>query len=136
MELWQLFLTVFGSILGGGAIFSFIQFLIKRKDDKANKNDKLIVEIQSIKTDIEGLRYEINEDRATNARIRILQFSDDLRLGVSRSKESFDQAHLDIDSYKAYCGAHKEYENSKAVAAIKYIETKYQEYLERDGFLD
>ena len=78
----------------------------------------------------------MSEDRATNARIRILQFSDDLRHGISRSKESFDQIHQDIDRYNSYCKEHAEYENSLAVAAIKYIEAKYQDYLDKDGFLD
>lgn len=136
MEALNVAITIVGSILGGGALVTLIQFLINRHDKKNDKYEGILTEIKGVKREIDDLRYQFNEDRATNARIRILQFSDDLRHNIQRSKESFDQVHQDIDMYNKYCREHAEYENSKAVAAIKYIETIYQECMEQKGFLN
>ena len=42
MDASQVLLTILGSVIGSGAVFGFIQFLIQRKDKKAEdeKNDK------------------------------------------------------------------------------------------------
>ena len=82
------------------------------------------------------LTGELAEDRATNARIRILRFSDEVRHGVLHSKESFDQVNLDIDTYHRYCEDHPEYKNNRAVMAIANIQRVYAKCLENNGFLD
>ena len=128
--------TIILSIFGGGALTSLLQYLITRHDEKNGKYKEVIDDLKETRKDIEGLRAELAEDRATNARIRILQFSDDLHHGLNKSKESFEQVHQDIDRYNKYCKAHKDYENSLAVAAISHIQHEYTERLSNDGFLD
>lgn len=129
-------LLTFMGIIGGGAFLTFLQFLIKRHDEKAGKKDVVIKAIEKIEKELETLRGEAAEDRADNARIRILQFSDECRHGTQHSKEHFDQINQDIDRYKAYCTAHPDYKNNKSVQAIAYINNIYQQSLTDNSFLD
>lgn len=128
-------LTFLG-ILGGGAFLTFLQFLINRHDTKKGKRDTILKAIEKIEKDIEALRGEAAEDRADNARIRILQFSDECRHGTKHSKEHFDQINQDIDRYRAYCNSHPDYQNNRSVQAIANIERIYQKCLADNSFLD
>ena len=128
--------TIILSILGGGTLVTFLQFLITRHDNKKGKYAELLQNIKAVEIDLGNLKKEIDEDRATDARIRILQFSDEIRHKLKHSKESFDQVHLDIDMYNNYCKTHDDYRNSRAVAAIANIERVYAECLKEESFLD
>ena len=133
-------ITIILSIFGGGALVTFLQFLITRHDEKTGQAAKVLKQLatleKDIKNDISNLKKEIDEDRATNARIRILQFSDEVRHNLKHSKESFDQVHQDIDMYNTYCKEHPKYENSRAVAAIANIERVYAKCMEEESFLN
>lgn len=129
-------ITIVLSLVGGGAFMSFIQFLITRHDEKKGKGKTIVDEIKAIRNDLDVLRVEIGEDRATNARIRILKFSDEVRHSVLHSKESFDQVNSDIDTYRKYCEEHPEYKNNRAVMAIKNIERVYADCLKSGNFLE
>lgn len=129
-------------VIGAGGI---LQFLIKRHDDKNNEMKALTAKIDNLakKEDVDKLTCEVDfikkrldEDRATDARIRVLQFSDEIRHPVlTRSKESYDQILQDIDDYEEYCEKSPGYKNSKAVAAIAFIREKYNQHLKDDSFL-
>ena len=60
MAALQVVLTILGSVIGSGAVFGFIQFLIQRKDKKAEdeKNDKFDRLINCVKL----LNQEIRND--------------------------------------------------------------------------
>lgn len=119
-------------IVGGGGLFAFIQYLITRHDRKKG----LMKAIKNISDEIDALRKEMHEDRATNARIRILSFSDEIRHNVRHSKESFDQINSDIDIYRRYCDEHPDYKNNRAVLAISNIERVYSDCLRKQDFLE
>lgn len=129
-------ITIILSIFGGGALLTFLQYLITRHDEKKGKNKSLMTAIEAVRKDLDALRGEINEDRATNARIRILKFSDEVRHSVRHSKESFDQVNSDIDTYRKYCEKHPEYKNNRAVMAIANIERVYADCLKDHDFLE
>lgn len=129
-------ITVILSIVGGGALLSFIQYLITRHDEKKGRGKTIMEAIKAIRNDLDALRSEISEDRATDARIRILKFSDEVRHCVRHSKESFDQVNSDIDTYRQYCEKHPEYKNNRAVMAIANIERVYAECLKEHDFLE
>ena len=131
----QTWVTILGFVCGG-AFLTFLQFLINRHDEKKGKKDALLKAVEKIEKEIEHLRGEAAEDRADNARIRILQFSDECRHGSKHSKEHFDQINQDIDRYRAYCNAHPEYQNNRSVQAIANIERIYAKCLEENSFLD
>ena len=129
-------ITIVLSVFGGGALLSFLQYLINRHDTKSGKHNAIMEAINKVKDELDTLRGEINEDRATNARIRILSFSDEIRHNVKHSKESFDQMMQDIDTYKRYCDKHPEYRNNIAVMAITNIERVYSDCLREHNFLE
>lgn len=120
----------------GAALVSLFQFLLTRKDKKDEKKDEIRAAVTGIKYELDTLRDEIAEDRATDARIRILRFSDEVRHSVRHSKESFDQVNLDIDTYRRYCKEHPNYRNNRAVMAIANIERVYAECLRKQDFLE
>ncbi len=127
--------TIIISIFGSGALFTFLQYLITRHDEKKGKHKTIMDAIGAVRKDLDALRGEISEDRATNARIRILSFSDEVQRQVRHSKESFDQINSDIDTYRRYCEKHPDYKNNRAVMAIANIERVYADCLEEHDFL-
>lgn len=129
-------ITIILSVFGGGALLTFLQYLITRHDEKKGKSKTIMKAIEEVRKDLDVLRSEISEDRATNARIRILSFSDQVRHNVRHSKESFDQVNSDIDTYRRYCDKHPEYKNNRAVMAIANIERVYAECLQQHDFLE
>lgn len=129
------FWTIFSAVVGGGALLSFIQFLINRHDIKNGKYAGITTALSEIKKDVDALRAELDRDRATDARIRILSFSDEILHSVRHSKESFDQVNSDIDAYRKYCDRNPQFKNNKAVMAIANIERVYESCLERNDFL-
>lgn len=129
------FWTVVVAIIGSNGLFAFIQFLVKRNDEKKGKKSAVMTAIESLTEKIDYLDDKLAEDRATNARIRILDFSDEVRHGERHSKEAFDQINLDIDTYRRYCDDHQDYKNNRAVMAITNIERVYAKCLEENDFL-
>ena len=127
--------TIIISIFGSGALFTFLQYLITRHDEKKGKHKTIMDAIGAVRKDLDALRGEISEDRATNARIRILSFSDEVQRQVRHSKESFDQINSDIDTYRRYCEKHPDYKNNRAVMAIANIERVYAECMKEHDFL-
>lgn len=131
--------TVFAALMGGSfgaALVGLVQFLINRKDEKKGKCSSVISAIGGLQKELDCLRNDFSEDRATNARIRILRFSDEVRHNVRHSKESFDQVNLDIDTYNRYCETHPNYKNNRAVMAIANIERVYAQCLIDNDFLE
>jgi hypothetical protein len=124
------------AIIGSGACFTFIQFLISRHDEKKGKHKRIMDAISAIKKEIDEIKKGIERDRAENARIRILNFSDEIRHYVVHSKESFDQVNVDIDTYRNYCNKHSDYKNNKAAMAIANIEKVYEDNLQNNSFLE
>lgn len=134
-------LTILVSVIGGGALLKFIEFLIQRKDNKLMQRfdqlDQKVADLEKkFDNKFDGLHKELEYTSADNARIRILTFSEEIQRGQKHSKESFDQVHSDIDRYNAHCKKYPEYPNSRADMAIKNIETVYIEALklEKDGY--
>ena len=72
---------------------------------------------------------------ATTARYRILRFDDEIRHGQRHTFEHFNQILDDINDYEAYCKAHPEYPNNKALAAIEKIKKTYEKCRDENSFL-
>lgn len=78
---------------------------------------------------------EREEDKALDARRRILQFADEIRRKVRHSEEHFTNVFEDINCYKTYCREHTEFENDKARISIKIIEDTYEKCSRENDFL-
>lgn len=145
--------AIIGSIAGSSGIFTFIQFLINRKDTKDKKLDDLkegmenldkkisdmrndMTDMQSrFQKDIDGLNKKIDENYVIQSRIRILRANDEMRQDVHHSYEYFRQLHQDITEYEQYCKDHPEFKNNEAVNSIEYINRVYQDCLSKNSFL-
>lgn len=139
-------LTIAISVLGSSAIFGFVQFLISRKDSKdeklkdiSDKIDKLSSDLsvlsEEMKQSDKDLKEQIDMQEAINARIRILQASDEIRHRTKHSKEWFDQLNDDITHYEHFCDTHPDFKNNRAVQAIANMNRVYAAALEQNDFL-
>ena len=102
----------------------------------------LMQEVKCMRRDLVGVHKELDElkereaiKNADDARNRILKFADELRQHIRHSKEYFDQIISDIDMYLSFCRENKDYPNSKADIAIKYILECYDKVIKENDFL-
>lgn len=139
-------LTILIAVLGSSAIFGFAQFLITRYDKKKDQIGNVFDKVTELGDQLRDLSEKVDNNdakvidliersHAVEARIRILQASDEMRRSVYHSKEYFDQLHEDITHYEAYCDKHKGFKNNKAVHAIENINRVYQQCLIDNSFL-
>ena len=97
-------------------------------------NKDVIDKVDKIEKDVTKLREEMSITHATDIRIRILNFNEELRLDHNPSKDSFNQILEDIDNYEAYCSAHPDYKNNRGGLAIKNIKAEYEKRLKEHDF--
>lgn len=126
--------TLVGGLLGGGLI-GLIEFLIRRSDEKKDKNSEVLAALKSIKDKIVGIESRMDKENADCARRNILSFDDELRRGVDHSEESFNQVLQDIKYYRNFCRSHEDYENDKATSAIKHIRETYDRVKAENKFI-
>ena len=133
-------IAILTSIIGSGAVFSFIQFLIQRKDtsleEKISKRfDKVDSNMDDFKDEVKQLDRKIDDTAAKQARVRILRFACELQSGHKFSKEYFNQVLDDISDYKQHCETYDDFMNDRAESAIKTVRKVYDEKLaeERRG---
>ena len=98
-------------------------------------NKDLLVQMKTMKSEIDTIRDENREIHAKDCRVRILRFSDEIYLGQNHSQEHFKQILGDITHYENYCDRHPEFENQIAVAAIEQIKDTYNARLRKHDFL-
>lgn len=128
-------LTALIGVLSGGGILTLVQFFITRHDNKKGKFKHIEDQMSTIIGRLDSIEASMAEREATNARIRILSFAEEVRHKLKHSKESFDQINQDIDYYTSYCDEHPKYHNSRATSAIAHIKDVYDECLRENSFL-
>lgn len=126
--------TLIGGLIGGGLI-GFIEFLIRRKDEKADKNSEIMNALKNLTEKVSDIEVRFDRENADDARRNILAFDDELRRGMDHSEESFNQILEDTNFYTHYCKDHPEYENNKAVNAISHINVVYQQVKAENKFI-
>ena len=153
MPTWvSILISMTGFVLGGGFL-GFMQFLISRHDEKKGKKSKELEAINALEakvdnqerkmeqrfTDVDrkfaSLIARMDEDNANDARIRILNFSDEIMHKRRHSEESFNQSLSDITLYEAYCDGHPSYKNARAKVAIANIQATYERCVKEGSFL-
>lgn len=95
----------------------------------------LKTQIDQFKQDFENHIKEFHENKAGQARQRILRFNDEILQKQKHTKEHFEEILADIDYYEDYCAEHPKYPNNKAVIAIENIKATYKKCQEHHGFL-
>lgn len=117
-------------------LFSLLQFLIKRHDEKKGKTAELDKKIDGIRKDLDDMRAEIKKGDALQARRRILRFNDELLVEIKHTKAMFDDVLEDIDLYTAFCKAHtQDFTNHKAGLAMEHIKNVYLKCEQEASFL-
>lgn len=129
------FLQAAAIALISGGLVSLIEFLIRRSDEKQDKNSEVLKAIQDLAEKIAGIEKRMDKESADEARRNILTFDDELRRKVDHSEESYNQVLADIKFYRHYCRTHADYENDKATSAINHIRETYQAVKNENKFI-
>ena len=126
--------TIIGMLIGGGLI-GLIEFLIRRSDDKKEKNSKVLAAIQALSDKITAIEGRMDKGNADSARRRILAFDDELRRGLDHSEQAYNQVLQDLKFYRDFCRTHDDYEIDKATSAIAHIRETYQHVKNENKFI-
>lgn len=140
----KLILPIVLALMTSQAFFSFLQFWLQRKDNKKGmekelqKTNEKIDNIE-VKFDkrIDETNDKIDRNQAILARTHILRFADEqkqyCKVGISHSKEYFEQQLDDIKTYTDYCDEHPKFKNERTVMSSEYIKDEYKRlYLNND----
>lgn len=98
-------------------------------------NKEVMDQVKDLSGKVSDLETAGELERVRFARQRILRFNDEILCGQKHSKEHFDEILDDIDIYEDYCSTHEEYENNKAVLAIRTIKKTYDKCMDNHDFL-
>ncbi len=147
-------MSIYELLAGGGGLVAILLTLVQLSPVKVDPwsrlaktigkaiNADVLKEIEEIKVvqkqSREKLESHIRTDdiRAVDSRrTRILHFNNELLRDIPHTKEEFIEILADIDAYERYCDAHRDYENSRAVHAIRNISRVYDERLQKHDFL-
>ena len=124
------------SLLLGGGMLAFMQFLITRHDNKHDKFKGVYEAIEGLSKQIKSVSDKADERNAVNSRVRILRFADEMMEGKRHSKDSWDQVMgSDVTDYENYCATHPDFKNSQTAATVEYLKKNYIERLEKHDFL-
>lgn len=123
-------ITTIISVLIGGGILGFIQFLISRHDNKEDKEDSILSAIKDLSGRVERIENSLDERGAVLARTHILRFSDDIYNGIRHSKEYYDQTLDDLKTYTKYCEKNPGFANGRTEKAGEYIQKEYDRLIE------
>ncbi len=100
---------------------------------------KKLDEMEKMQTDTrKTIDDHVRMDDERNAdlhRMQILRFNTELLRNVRHTKEDFNEILFNIDCYEKYCAGHPEYQNNRAVHAIRNIKRVYDECMENHDFL-
>lgn len=114
------------SVLIGGGILAFIEFLITRHDKKRDKGKEVLDAIKTLDRKVSRLEGTLDERDAVLARTHILRFRDELYNNQKHTSEYFEQTLDDIKTYEQYCNTHLKFANGRTVAAAEFIQDEYK----------
>lgn len=112
--------------------------------EKINEIEKNITELSDKVDRLEEadneMRNESKRLEAMKARRRILVAGDEIRRNSNLDRGYFSEEYYndilqDITDYNNYCSSHPNFENERAVVAIKVIKDTYQKCLQANDFL-
>lgn len=105
-------------------------------------NGEVISQIDALKAEVievrerqEQMDRERKDDKADDARTRIIRAADEIRLGQKHSKEFFDLCIKDCSDYKEHCKKNELYQNDKANMSIALVEETYMKCMKENSFL-
>lgn len=119
--------TVVVAVLGSSWVGDWLKARREKKSGMVTTNQILDA--------VKSLRADFDEEKAIQARVRIVKFNDEILTDQRHSKESFDQVLSDIDTYDRYCSEHPQFVNSKTKLSSENIRNTYRSCEDRHTFL-
>ena len=122
------------------SLMSGIAYLKKNLKDwiraaTAEDFESLDEKVTEIQTEIGKMQDGLEQEKADQARYRILRFSDEILQGTKHTQEHFNQILQAITDYERYANSHPQYPNGMAIAAIANIKKVNAKCFEEDSFL-
>ena len=100
-----------------------------------NNRKKTEKRIETLQKTLDNHIKEDEDDKARQARLRILRFNDELCAHVLHSESYFEDILDDIDYYEKYCASHPTFRNSRGKTAMEHVKTTYTKVKNKGGFL-
>lgn len=116
-----------------------------RKKTESTLNDfktEIKADIKATNDDVDSVKKALadhvkagEEEKAKQARQRILRFYDEICEGREHSESHFEDILDDIDFYEEYCNDHPKFKNNRGKAAMDTIKDTYKRLKAKGGFL-
>ena len=128
------------------AAVTIIPTIISNRKKTVDKLDELKSElkadIKATNDDVDEMKksfaqhvQDSEEEKAKQARQRILRFYDEICEGREHSESHFEDMLDDIDFYESYCNDHPKFKNNRGKAAMEQIKDTYKHLKAKGGFL-
>ena len=98
-------------------------------------NGDIMTAVKELKTEMDGIKADMNQDRAKLQRAKIIRFGSEIRTRQRHSKDYFDEIMNDITEYEQYCNEHQEFKNNITASTVKLIVQTYEKCLRENDFL-
>ena len=100
-------------------------------------NGEVLEKVNETKRELDQHIRVDDERNADLHRARILQFDRELLHDneIRHTEEDFNEILYNIDCYEHYCVSHPDYQNNRAIHAIRNIKRVYDSCMENHGFL-
>ena len=142
-ELIALLSTTFDLKIGWLIVLALIGGLVEISPIKLNPwsaiknfftaNTKILAALENLDARVKNLEVNNAEEKAVNARIRILRFGDEILHHINHTKEHYEQTMMDIDLYETYCDEHPDFKNQITIMNIQIIKEQYAKCLRGDS---
>ena len=124
-------ITSISVALIGSGIF---QYLITRHDGKNDKQKQIENKLETVLKAIDELRETVENNKAEEIRLHILDFTDQTLNGRKRSLERWRE-HLDmIQKYERHCEKYPNFRNGFCTMSIEQTKELYKELCEKGVF--
>lgn len=97
--------------------------------------DALEKKVEKVEKKVDNSEAKRAEDKAIAARVRILRYGDEERMGIKHSKGYSDQIMGDIQLYTNHCREYPDFENGITEPTCDYIKKGYLERMMKNDFL-
>lgn len=98
-------------------------------------NKEMMDEVAVLRTNVNKLQADFDEQGAKSARIRILRFGEEIYRDVRHTREHFNQILVDISEYEKYCADHPDFVNNMTVITTQKIKETYKKCMDEKSFL-
>lgn len=100
-----------------------------------NNRKKTQASIETLQETLDAHIREDEDDKARQARLRIIRFNDELCENRPHSESYFEDILDDIDFYEAYCDSHPGFRNNRGHTAMEHTKAVYTKLKNKGKFL-